>query len=423
MPPTITDVFVRGASRIRSSVTLDNINLSNAYTGNSNRPGFGSIPLSGNRSATYEAMYRQNPWIRAAVDRVSGGIGRIPWDAYIDADEPGEREKQREGQLAELLANPYEDGTPSVIKQAIVKNLLIHENAVLVKVRPGVGRPPVEMLPSSFGYWEIVPGERRRIDWYIFHGELAGRPQHIPFRPEEVIHFHTWGTGRGLLGDSRMEALRQTLQIDDAVRRTMIGGFENGLRIVGAYSIDGILKDKAAAERMRAQLNETYGGVDNAFKIMLLEGGAKWQEMSHSLVDSDAVKLKGLTKEEVAAVMNVPQPSIGILDHATFSNVTEQHLMEYQDTYQPWTVLIEETLQEQLIEDEPTMAGQYVEFNYKQILKGDPIKEIEAGVKAVGGPYMTANEFRGTQNMPPIAGGDVLNAPPNAAGAPAQGAA
>jgi HK97 family phage portal protein len=423
-PATLTDLMGRGASRIRASVTLDNINLSNSIGGNSRRPGQASIALVGNKHATYEALYRTQPWIRASVDRVTNGIGRLPWASFVDAEQEGERSRQRTGPLAELLESPFERGTATHLKQAIVKNLMLHENMIAVKVRPGIGRPPSELLPSSFMFWEIIPGETRRIDWYVFHGEIAGKPARIPFRPEEVVHFHNWGTGRGLYGDARMEALRTTLIQEDAAQRAIIAGFENGLRFSGAYSIDGTYKDKATRDRVLEQLREVYGSVDQMFKVMLLEGGAKWQEMSSNFVDADLVNLRKMDREEVAAVMNVPQPSIGILDHATYSNITEQHLMESQDTWQPWTTLIEETLQEHLVKPEPTMRGQYVEFNYKETLKGDPNKEIEAGVKAVGGPYMTVNEFRATQNMSPIEGGDKLYAPSNTPGQqPPQGQA
>lgn len=417
MPPaTLTEIMGRGASRIRAGVTLDGNPERFLFDRGRSGAGGGSISLVGNRSATYEMLYRTQPWVRASVDRVTNGIGRLPWASFIDADQEGERERQRRGPLAELLESPFEGGSPSHLKQAIVRNLMIHENMIAVKDRPGIGRPPRGLLPSSFAYWDIVRGRDGTIDWYVFSGDIGGKPARFPFRPEEVVHFYTWGFGRGGAGDSRMEALRTTLMQEDAAQRAIISAFEHGLQIKGAYSIDGTYKDRAARDRVLEQLRDVYGGVE-AFKVMLLEGGAKYQQMTSNFVDADVTNLRKLTREEVTSVMNVPQPSVGILDHATFSNVTEQHLMEYMDTYQPWTTLIEETLKEQLIRPEPTMAGQYVEFNYKEVMKGDPVKEIEAGVKAVGGPYMTPNEFRATQNMKPLPDGDRLNAPANAAGA------
>lgn len=410
--------LVRGTRRAMASVTLDNINLSEGYDPRRSGLGGGRIELTGGKHATYEALYWTQPWVRTAVDRIAGGIGRLPLDAYIDGDQPGEREKQRDGHLARLLRAPYEGGTPSSWKQAIVTNLLVHSNHIEVKMRPGVGRPPVELSPSSFAYWDVVYGQDRRVEWYVFHPEPAVR---IPFRPEEVVHYHPWPLGRGVIARSRLEALRRTLMTEDAAQRAIISAFERGVRPSGAYSVEGRLHPDDM-KKLRAQLDEVYGGADNAYKVMLLDNGAKWQNQGGAnFVEAEMTKLRQLGREEVNAVMNLPPPSAGDLNRATFSNVTEQHLMEYQDTYGPWTVLIEETLQLQLIDAEPTMHGQYVEFNYKQVLKGDPIREMETVTKAVGGPWMTPDEGRATQNLPPMRDGSgaKLNPAPNTAGTPA----
>ena len=424
---TLLKTAVQG---FRASVTLDNINLSQDYGGGrsgSRIASGGRIDLVGNKHATYEMLYQTQPWVHAGVNRIARGIGRLPWAAYMNAEQEGERERQRQGPLAELLERPFlygkarpgrqRAGTPSLFKQAVLTNLLVHGNFVVPKVRPGVGRPPSELPPSSFAFWEII-ADGEEVLWYVFHGAGGAK---VPFRPDEVMHFRPYGVGRGTYADSAMEALRRTLMLEDATQRTVIAAFENGARPIGAYSVDVQLQDQTA-KRLRAQLNETYGGADNFYKIMLLEGGAKWQDMSTNFVDSELAKIRMLNREEVAAVLNTPPPTIGILDHATFSNVTEQHLMEYQDTYGVWTTLIEETFQNELIDLEPTMSGQYVEFNYKEVLRGDPVKELEVGVKAVGGPIMTADEFRATQNLPPM-GGDAarLNPSPTTPGGTAAG--
>ncbi|MBI5289703.1 MAG: phage portal protein, partial [Chloroflexi bacterium] len=221
------------------------------------------------------------------------------------------------------------------------------------------------------------------------------------FRPEEVVHFRWWAAGSGRRAASSLEALRTTLMTEDATQRMTIASFENGARPEGAFSVDGVLKPEEM-ERARAVLQQTYGGVDNAFKLAVLDHGAKWISMSHTLVDSELINLRKLTREEVAAAYNIPPPVIGILDRATFSNISEQHLMEYMDTIQPWTTMIEEDLAVQLIDLEPTMAGQYAEFDFNAVLAGDPVRRIEVLTKAIGGPFMTANEGRATQNLPPL---------------------
>lgn len=394
---TVLGTMVRG---FRASLTLDNINLSEGGFGNS-RTGArgGNVPLVGNKHATYERLYQTQPWVRAVVDRMQYGVGRLPLHAYIRGDLPGERTRQTTGALAELLAAPSEGNTPSSVKQQITFNMVVHANCVAVKVRPRPSFAPTELVPSSFGQWHIQRGTARPVDWYYWRDPFSG--QVIPFLPEEVVHFKMHGGGDGVLGVSKMEALRTTLMSEDATQRAIISSFENGMRMIGAYSVDGQLKPENAL-RLRAMLNERYGGVDNAYQIMLLEGGAKWQNMTQNFQEAEMLGLRKFNREEVAAVFGVPATSVGILDHATFSNIDELHRSEYQDTLQPYTTVIEETLALQLIKGEPEFAGQYVEFNFKEVLKGDPKSEIEAGTKAVGGPYMTANEFRATQNLPPL---------------------
>lgn len=409
---TVLGTMVRG---FRASLMLDNINLSETGFPDSRsgaRGGF--IPLAGNKHATYEALYRTQPWVRAVVDRMQYGVGRLPLNAYINGSVPGERERQRSGPLADLLDDPGDGNTPSNLKQQLTFNLVVHANAIAVKWRPRPGVAPARLITSSFGQWHIQRGTTRPVDWYWWRDPFSARA--IPFLPEEVVHIKMHGGGDGVLGVSKFESLRTTLLNEDAAQRAIISAFENGMRMVGAYSVDAQLRPDTAL-RLRAQLNENYGGVDNAYKVMLLEGGAKWQAMNQNFQEAELLGLRKFNREEVAAVLGMPATSVGILDHATFSNIDELHRSEYQDTLQPYTTSIEEAFGLQLIKPEPAFADQYVEFNFKEVLKGDPQKEIDTLTKAVGGPYMTPNEARQTQNLPPITDdptADRLRPAPNA---------
>jgi phage portal protein BeeE len=63
--------------------------------------------------------------------------------------------------------------------------------------------------------------------------------------------------------------------------------------------------------------------------------------------------------------------------------------------------MIEEALAIQLVATEPVMEGQYAEFDYGAMLAGDPVKQTDTLVKAVGGPFMTPNEARALRNLAP----------------------
>jgi HK97 family phage portal protein len=126
------------------------------------------------------------------------------------------------------------------------------------------------------------------------------------------------------------------------------------------------------------------------------------------------VEGRKLTREEVAAAYHIPPPMIGLLDHATFSNITEQHKMLYADTLGPILTMVQEEIELQLIPDfEPAPQRFYVEFNLREKLTGSFEERAQAIQMAVGGPTMTVNEARALDNRPPIDGGDALIVPLN----------
>jgi len=104
---------------------------------------------------------------------------------------------------------------------------------------------------------------------------------------------------------------------------------------------------------------------------------------------------------------------VGILDHATFSNITELHKMLYQDTLGPWLTMIQDEIALQVIPDFPDGEDMYAEFNLREKLSGSFEERSDSIQKAVGAPWMTVNEARALENRPPVEGGDELVRPLN----------
>jgi phage portal protein BeeE len=107
---------------------------------------------------------------------------------------------------------------------------------------------------------------------------------------------------------------------------------------------------------------------------------------------------------------------VGILDKASFSNITEQHKMLYQDTLGPWLTMIQDEIALQLIpefEPGPKAHDFYVEFNLREKLTGSFEQRGAVLSQAVGAPWLTRNEARAMDNRPPVDGGDELIRPLN----------
>lgn len=130
--------------------------------------------------------------------------------------------------------------------------------------------------------------------------------------------------------------------------------------------------------------------------------------------EAQYVESRKLTREEAASSYHIPPPLVGILDHATFSNISEQHVQLYVDTLGPWLNGTEQEIILQLV-PEFYLPGRrvYVEFNIGAKLKGNFEQQAAQLQAAVGGPYMTRNEARARLNLPQVEGADELIVPMN----------
>jgi HK97 family phage portal protein len=125
--------------------------------------------------------------------------------------------------------------------------------------------------------------------------------------------------------------------------------------------------------------------------------------MTATARDSQLVESRKLTREEVAAAYHVPLPLVGILDHATFSNVKEQHKHLYQDCLGPWLVNLEEEIELQLLPEFTDSEDVYTEFNISEKLKGSFEEQTAALRVGTGAPFLSRNEARARLNLPRIA--------------------
>ena len=139
-----------------------------------------------------------------------------------------------------------------------------------------------------------------------------------------------------------------------------------------------------------------------------------WKQAAFNARESEYLEGRKLTREECARSYHIPLPLVGILEHATFSNITEQHKNLYQDCLGPWCKSIEQDLELQLLPEFSDVENVYVEFNIAEKMKGSFEEQIKAFQAAVGRPWMTPNEARARMNMPQMKGdADLLATPLN----------
>lgn len=369
----------------------------------------GSIDLADGLTASYKAIYQKQPWVYAAVNKLARSVARMPLKAYERDDQ--EKRRSFDGPLSDLMHRPYGGGTPFSLKERIVKNTAIYGNAIVVKL--GSERAddvPDDLFPAPATGWNLGEG-----GFYIWTDKNGER---YPFERWKIIHFRFWDLDESGFGLSMLEPLRMTLAIEDAAQRLGVASF-NRPKPGSVLKTDQKLKPESAAA-LKANLKAAHGSVDKAFQVAVLEQGLDWAPWPETnMKDSAVVDHRKLTREEVAAVFDVPQPTIGMLDEANFASLDILHTMLYQDSLGPWVTMIEQTLQAEFVEMIPAFANQFLEFDLNAVLRGDITSRYRAYSVAINSGFKTQNEIRALENDAPMDDpeADRLHLPANLSGA------
>jgi len=333
---------------------------------------------------SYATLYARQTWVQVAVNKLAKGLGRLPIHVYAGLAD--DRQRDRTSPLAQLMAKPNGRMTPTTWKNLIASHLYVYGNAIIIKV--GVRKAtdvPVALRPVRPIDWSIAADGTYR--W------RAGFSDEKVYEPHQIIHLYFGQPGEDGFGISPLECLRRTLSIEYAAKQMTEALYANGLRPSGGLSTDQALKPEAIAA-LAADIRRMYAGAANAGKPIVLPAGLKWTSFAQTMDDGAVAEHRALGQIEVAAAFDVPPPMIGLLEHATFSNIEQQHLMFYSDTLGPPVTLFEEALNLQLISGVPAFAGRFVEFNMDEALRGDFTSRTEGIARLVNSGVLTPNEAR-----------------------------
>lgn len=369
-----------------------------------------SMRIGANQYRDYAALWRAQPELRTVVDFLARNIAQLGLHTFrrvTDVD----RVRLTDHPLAALLGKPNPSTTPYRMIDALVHDVCIFDNGFWLKVRDDDG--------ATLALRRVRPGRIQPVgdDWLEPEGyEIVGSRGRLTVGANDVVHFRGYNPNDDRLGTPPVESLRQILTEEWAANVYREQLWRNGARLSGYISrpLDAPEWGPKGRERFRSEWQAGFSGDSNtAGETALLEDGMTFVPAGVTPRDSQYIESRKLTREEVARTYHVPLPMVGILDHATFTNIKELHKNLYQDCLGPWLENFQQEIELQLLPDLPDATNVYVEFNIAAKLTGSFEEQAVQLQGAVGGPYMARNEARARLNLPMIEGADELITPLN----------
>jgi HK97 family phage portal protein len=290
---------------------------------------------------SFTNIYRTQIWVAICVNFLTRQVARLPLKAY-ERDSQNVKKPVTSGELADLLKRPAERCGPIHLKQWMTMPTLVHGNGPLRVIRRGgrAGAPPERFLPLDWRWME--PKETRegsgQLDYWILRV-----PNEKPaiLQPDDVLHI-AWAPPAGLAGVSPLQQLGVTIRSERSAQRYQEASFRNSARPSGGITLpESVAGNRELRRELRRDLIRLHQGVDNTGRPIVMPPGAAWQAFSHTAKEAELTRVREINREEIAACYSAPQPLVGILDHATYSNVAELHKILYGPVLGPWLALEE----------------------------------------------------------------------------------
>lgn len=365
---------------------------------------FASLPGGGYQAATYEMVYRSNPWVFAANQAISRGVSRLVMKIYqydakgnrdrIRSDLPGSLGRKSVGQSLDALMRQPE---PGVGRQEWLRKIVldkgVYGNAIVTKDRNAATGMPESLWHVPWKRVIVQEGEDVPVLYYEVRSR-TGTKDPARFSPDDVIHF-----GRGTdvdspIGISPLAPLKFTLALHDALWRHAVSYFANAARPSGMVQLD-----KGASESVikaiREQVQDLYTSPENAGRVLVTSGN--WQSITDSPDQAQIIELARLSREEVAAAYGIPQPMMGILDRAILNNTKELRNFFQRDTIGVEAAAIEDDLMAQLVLASPAWTSVFMEFDLAESMRPDleALAEVAMKMKHVFTPDEMRDRFAG----------------------------
>ncbi len=348
-----------------------------------------------NRFSTYAALYRAQPAIATVVDKVANSAARLSPKVW-NVQKLGGRTWERDSAFARLVRRPCTELSPFVFWRWVFATYEVYGEAFLLKQRNDAGRVTnlLPMHPSRVIVTRNSEGEVR----YKFTVGVASSGL-LDVSADDVIPIVRWNPESLMRGMSRLEPLAITLSAEDAARRATSSWWQRGARPSVILSHPGELS-APAMERLGNEFDARHGGANNMGGTAVLEEGMTATVVQLNAEEMQYIESRKLNMAEVCMVYDVPPPVVHILDHATFSNITEQMRSMYRDTMSPRLEDVESIIDSALTAEFYPDGSREFEFDMTDVLRGDFESRATSSESLRNTGIATGNESREIMGLP-----------------------
>ena len=349
---------------------------------------FTSTGLKGAK-APWEQAALSIPGVARATGLIVDPLVSVPWGLYRETDDLPE-----ELTLPSWLSDPMNSARdarlgpgfdvarythPEFWAEWVMSALLIGDGLVYAPRLDERGQPLAPLFLLNPDKVELKGGHYWVDDFKI--------------NASHIIHLRGPGPYEDGRGVGVLRRHSAALGMTASVRRFAMSTFRSGVP-------SGYLKTSApnmtqdAADKLKASWMAAHGG--DTRSIAVLNATTDFTPIMWSPVDSDLVNMNKWTLLDIALMFGIEPYMLGVTgDTSTYANV-ESRIKQNRQTSLVWARRIEAAVGTRL------PHGQYLRIQLDQLLRPDTGERYANYASALAAGWMTKDEVRALENMPPL---------------------
>lgn len=350
-----------------------------------------------NNYSSKQSQLRANiGWVFAANSAISEECASVELKLY-KGKKNGDREEIFDHEILDLLKRPNGWLRGSQFWSLYYQYMNLTGEVYILKMRNGeimdAGSSEIphalHIVPSHLA--SLILGDTKDDSYIRFIGKdipLGSFIRDINPDPENPYK------GRSVITASAM-----TLDTDYRMREWNRGLFANAARPSAVLEVPDVMTDEVY-QRLSKQMDEAHAGSDNAFKQIILEGGAKLVPYSLNQQDLDFLSSRKFSKDEIFAMFRVSPSIAGMTEDVNRANAEAQDYTMAKRVVLPRVRGLKELLNIELIEKyDPAL-----EIDFVNPVPEDKAQELAEDAQGVN-KWLTIDEIREKRGLPPLENG------------------
>lgn len=336
----------------------------------------------------------------ACISAIASDVAKLPFCVFRRTETL--KEKAPNHPMYWLLHNqPNPLMTAFDLRRVITAHVLSWGNGYMLIDRAANGRVLNlwPLRPDRITIYRMGPAELVYV--YRYQPSDGSEAKEVAYTQDEILHIPGLGFD-GLVGYDVITIARESIGAAMGTEKFAASFWGNGARPGGVLEHPGHLSDDAQ-KHLRESWQAVYGGPENQNKTAILEEGMKYNALTIPPEAAQFIETKAFNVSEICRWFRMPPRKVGDTSRAQGWSTLEASNTEYlQDTLMPWLVLWEQRTNAKFF----SAGDYYSEHVLDSMLRGDTKSRSAFYQSGITSGWMTRNEVRALENLPPLEGLD-----------------